>query len=73
MIEPEPGGRRACGDRVGLVVRAGDLVGPDLVADRDAVDPQPGPLAVVRLDQGRDGEAAVLARPGPATRSRSRP
>ena len=56
-----------------VVPRAGDLAHRDGFADPHAVDAQPVALAVVRLDQGADREAADVRRRGRATPCRSRP
>ena len=56
---PAPGRRRRSLERLGLVVRTRDLVGPDLLADRNAIHAKPGTFAVVRLDERRDREPAV--------------
>src|SRR3954451_1867056 len=49
-------------------MRTRDLGDPDRFADRHAIDPQPGALAVVRLDEHADREAASVVWDDPGGR-----
>ena len=68
MIEPEPGGGVRAASSRASGARAGDLVDADLGTDRHAVDPEPGALAVVGLDQDADRVPAEFGGEDPRRR-----